>query len=658
MGRDIASAFAGTNVASAVDSIRAEIQSLEEQMESVTAERKVALAEGDDKGVASLERRMTSLYDRLEKARHRLAHEVEKEASRQARAEEKAAERSIKAAEKEAKEKARLTQKQADIAMRPVKRFESRISEIVTGALFFNIVSAGIREMTQYFGEALKTNDQYTNSVAKLKGALLTAFQPIYEYVVPAIIYMIDFMTAAIEVVGRFFSVLAGKEYSQMKKNAEAMYNEAKGIKAVGDSAEKAKKQLMGFDEINRLSNPEKDAAGTKSETIKPDFAGIDGTDTSEELKDIFELVGLIATALLAWKIASPFLSGLSATVGFLAAIAGAIAYVYGWIDALKNGIDWNNLFVMFTGMIVLAGGLYVAFGPVVAAIALLITGIGLIILAMKEWIETGEISDAALAALVIGIGAVGIAIGILTGSWIPLLVAAVVALVAGLIARGDEIKAALNKFSDWLKNVFGRDWTEVFGVTLGTVLNAFFGMVCGVLNGLKDMFFGLIDFLTGVFTGNWKLAWQGICDILKGVVNGVIGIINGMIAAVVNGINAVFRLLSFNLELPNGSVIGWDLPQFTPPQIPMLAQGAVIPPNAPFMAVLGDQKHGTNIEAPADLIRQIIREELGIGASSDETAALLRELIQVVLGIHIGDETIGKAAARYNRRTSRAGGY
>ena len=48
-----------------------------------------------------------------------------------------------------------------------------------------------------------------------------------------------------------------------MKKNAEAMYNEAKGIKAVGDSAEKAKKQLMGFDEINRLSDPKTGTGGT-----------------------------------------------------------------------------------------------------------------------------------------------------------------------------------------------------------------------------------------------------------------------------------------------------------------------------------------------------------------------------------------------------------
>jgi hypothetical protein len=45
---------------------------------------------------------------------------------------------------------------------------------------------------------------------------------------------------------------------------------------------------------------------------------------------------------------------------------------------------------------------------------------------------------------------------------------------------------------------------------------------------------------------------------------------------------------------------------------IPYLASGAVIPPNAPFMAVLGDQRNGTNLEAPEDLLRKIVREEIG----------------------------------------------
>jgi hypothetical protein len=89
-------------------------------------------------------------------------------------------------------------------------------------------------------------------------------------------------------------------------------------------------------------------------------------------------------------------------------------------------------------------------------------------------------------------------------------------------------------------------------------------------------------------------------------------------------------------------------------PEIPQLAKGAVIPPNKKFMAVLGDQTHGTNLEAPEDLIRQIVREETG---RDDRLVQLMEMLISVVEEIEIGDETIGRAAERYSRKTARARG-
>lgn len=130
------------------------------------------------------------------------------------------------------------------------------------------------------------------------------------------------------------------------------------------------------------------------------------------------------------------------------------------------------------------------------------------------------------------------------------------------------------------------------------------------------------------------------------------------MINRVVSAINDLFHIKFNGLKI-GGQVI---IPEINTrlikiPPVPYLATGAVIPPNAPFMAVLGDQRNGTNIEAPADLIRQIVREELA-GTNGNRTDELLRELISVVENIRVGDETIGRAAARYNRRASRAGGY
>ena len=66
------------------------------------------------------------------------------------------------------------------------------------------------------------------------------------------------------------------------------------------------------------------------------------------------------------------------------------------------------------------------------------------------------------------------------------------------------------------------------------------------------------------------------------------------------------------------GEDFGFNIPKLSPINIPMLATGAVIPPNAPFMAMLGDQKNGTNLETPEGLLRQIVREETANGSGGD----------------------------------------
>jgi len=163
-----------------------------------------------------------------------------------------------------------------------------------------------------------------------------------------------------------------------------------------------------------------------------------------------------------------------------------------------------------------------------------------------------------------------------------------------------------------WIVDLFKNVWTTITGV------------VKGIMTSLG----GIIQFLTGVFTGNWSKAWEVVKNIFKGVwetivalskgfVNLIIDTVNFMIRAVVAGVNAVIGAFNkISIKIPDwvptygGSTWGMSIPSVTAPQIPHLASGAVIPPNSKFLAVLGDQRHGTNIEAPADMIRQIVREE------------------------------------------------
>lgn len=143
----------------------------------------------------------------------------------------------------------------------------------------------------------------------------------------------------------------------------------------------------------------------------------------------------------------------------------------------------------------------------------------------------------------------------------------------------------------------------------------------------------------------------------------------DGLTAAFKNGINAAINLMNNFIRWINSSMtFSWgsfevfgqevipagEFTLMTIPEIPLLAQGAVIPPNAPFMAMLGDQKNGTNIETPESLLRQIVREESG---SNGNVSALLEQLISAVYSIKVGDDTIAKAANRGNRIINRAYG-
>ena len=133
---------------------------------------------------------------------------------------------------------------------------------------------------------------------------------------------------------------------------------------------------------------------------------------------------------------------------------------------------------------------------------------------------------------------------------------------------------------------------------------------------------------ISEAFSNTWNsiktgisYAWNGIVGAIKGKINEIIYFINMMIHGVTSGINNMISALnSVNFSIPNwipgigGESFGLNIGYVSAPYIPYLATGAVIPPNAPFMAVLGDQRHGTNIEAPLDTIKQAVREVIGNG--------------------------------------------
>lgn len=177
----------------------------------------------------------------------------------------------------------------------------------------------------------------------------------------------------------------------------------------------------------------------------------------------------------------------------------------------------------------------------------------------------------------------------------IVILIAAIVALVALIAAKGDEAQAILQNIDDFLQGVFLVDWTQVFGPGLGDAINAFFANVKNVWDSIKKILDGIIDFIRGVFTGDWERAWNGVKSIFSGIfegleaiakapLNGIIGLMNGL----VNGVNWVIdKINSISIDIPDwlgGGHIGFSLDRLA--KIPYLAKGGILTKGS---AIVGD---------------------------------------------------------------------
>lgn len=230
----------------------------------------------------------------------------------------------------------------------------------------------------------------------------------------------------------------------------------------------------------------------------------------------------------------------------------------------IQNMVDWfNGLDDSQKNMIVTIGLVVAAIGPLLIIIGKVISLCGTVSTAMSF-----------LAANPIVLLIAGIA----------LLVAALVGLVGKVAQSGDEMQNRLQQFDDFLQGIFARDWTQVFGPVLGTALNAFLANVSNVWNAAKQILDGIINFIRGVFTGDWERAWTGLKQIVSGVfgglgaivkvpLNGVIAMLNGML----EGVNWVIRKINgISFKNPfTGKRYDFNLP--TIGNVPYLAKGGVL---------------------------------------------------------------------------------
>lgn len=142
-----------------------------------------------------------------------------------------------------------------------------------------------------------------------------------------------------------------------------------------------------------------------------------------------------------------------------------------------------------------------------------------------------------------------------------------------------DGIKEVFSTIDTWFESIFGDAWTKIKNVFASW--GEFFG--------------GLWDTVKEKFTDFGTKMGDAIGDAVKSGINSVLDLIERTINKAINLINGGIDLINLIPGVSIGKIGHITLPR--------LAQGAVIPPNREFLAVLGDQKQGTNIEAPLQTI-------------------------------------------------------
>lgn len=174
-----------------------------------------------------------------------------------------------------------------------------------------------------------------------------------------------------------------------------------------------------------------------------------------------------------------------------------------------------------------------------------------------------------------------------------------------------EAIKTTVSTVFDGIKSKITRIWDSVSEKT-SSIWESITTFVDRKVNAIHD---AIVDKFTSARDTVVRV-FEGIRDTIKDILNKVIGIANSAIGTVnsaIGGIESAFTFGPWKVPTPFGSrTIGFTANFPRVPTIPYLAKGAVIPPRSEFLAVLGDQKNGRNLEAPEDLLRQIVREEAG----------------------------------------------
>ncbi len=567
-------------------------------------------------------------------------------------------------------------------------QFVSRITGLVKQVLVFSLITSALNKVRIWLGDVIKANDEASAAMARLRGALLTMAQPIVNFVVPAFTLLCDVLTRVITLVSKLLFSIFGGSFSAAKKSAEALNKEQKAIGGVGRAAKEASKYLAGFDELNVISDNTRSGGGASAGASSPNF----DFDTGLVTQKLDEIAVYVAGALLALGAVLTF-TGANIPLGLGLMAIGALTLAAeikeNWNamdDGVRNAINNVLLILGIAGLVI---GALLTFSGANVPLGIGLMVVGAAALATEAALNWDMISTALQGPIGIVTALVSVAFLALgailafTGAALPLgiglMVVGAMGLTATVAVNWDTIITALQGPIGVITGIVSAALL-VLGVILlftgagiplglGLIAAGAAGLVAAIApnwnaitDKLKEVWQNVKNWWNSSVAPKFTVAFwkekfsaigKGLKDRIKDAVNGAIALFNKFI----DWINDKMHFSWKGINIAGKQIVsGGSVQLFTIPKIPYLAQGAVIPPNREFMAVLGDQRHGTNVEAPLSTIQEavaLVMDDYAAAnlAGHEATVAVLKDILEAVLGIEIGDQVIGQAAQRYNAR-------
>lgn len=503
-------------------------------------------------------------------------------------------------------------------------RFRDQVKSLARSMLVFSVITAALMALRKQIKAAIATSAEASDAFARLKGALLTLAAPLMDVLIPALTWLMNLLAAIVSEIVTIISILSGKSKKSMEASGKNLYKEAAAIDATGKAAKEATDALAAFDEINKLSTTTSVGGGGGASAIAPDF-DFDEGPMMEKLDKVFQKINDIFKTIRA---------GLEIVVDDL-------KWSFDKKAIPKSKATWLTVLTALLG-----ATLGAAFGGITGGVIGLSLGVllGLYLVGLdpETWKTEMDAEDAWIVVITALLGALlgSVFLGI-TGGVAGFSLGAILGLYLTGFAEGDEEHGGKSQILSELIVVL----CALLGAVIGSIVTPGIGTVVGMGLGLI-LGLSIYSVRKDPKKGTQRLVSIGR-SVLLGLLAGVLGVGLAALGIVSAGtafiISAAIGLaLKFFVDSVDDSKVrkatsgftGTRVSTKTPARsrrvaaqsldgnapvyndIPQLAHGAVIPPNRKFLAVLGDQKNGTNIETPlatmVDAFKQAMAESGG----------------------------------------------